>query len=230
MLPVMTLNILIVEDDSSFKRILEVRLKSFLKDPNFTHCPTLQDARKLFSSGEVHFDLVVLDQNLPDGKGLALLQEGLFRNTAVLAVSSDDDPQMPGQNVLAGAAYFLGKAHVSEPLFKPLVQGIIDRNRLQKELNDARVQGAVIETVKTLVSTLQHEINNPLGAVLGGAFLMKSLPAATPEQKEAAELVETSGKRIKHVMDQLLDAITLEPVSKANHKVFHIPGDEPWEG
>ena len=87
----------------------------------------------------------------------------------------------------------------------------------------------VLDTVKTLVGTLRHEINNPLGAVLGAAYLLRHSENATQDQKEAADLVESSGKRIKYVLDQLCKAIAVDAVNKANHKVFHIPGDEPWE-
>ena len=226
----MSCNVLIIEDDSSFRKLLEVKLKSFLEEPSFTHFSRISEAREFLQKGNApHFSLVVLDQNLPDGKGISLLQEGLLAGLTVLAMSSDDDPQMPGANISAGAAYFLGKSRISEPLFKPLVLGIIDRNRLQTELSDAKLQLAIMDTVKTLVSTLKHEINNPLGAVLGAAYLLKSVPNSSKKEVELAELVESSGARIKAVMDQLSEAVSVKPVMKANHKVFHIPGDKPWE-
>lgn len=109
----------------------------------------------------------------------------------------------------------------------------MERNRLMKELLSSRVNNAVIDSIKTHVGTLRHEVNNPLGAVLGAAYLLRMSEQATPEQKEAAELVERSGKRIKHVLDEICKAIELETplqaVNKANQRVFHIPGDKPWE-
>jgi len=224
----MALQVLIIDDDLSFKRLLELRLKSFIPDLAVTHFSNLTDARNFLSSRDVVFDLVILDEHLPDGRGVELLNEGRFGDIAVLSVSSDDDPAIPGASMQAGAAYFLGKVHVSEPLFKPLVRGIIDRNQIQRELTRARMNAVVMDTVKTLVATLRHEINNPLGAVLGATYLIRHAPAGSAEQKEAADLVDSSGKRIKHVLDQLCAAIEMEPVTKADQKVFHIPGDKPW--
>lgn len=226
----MTTRILIIDDDISFKRLLELRLKSFMPDMQVTTFDALEPARQ-FLSGELieQFDLVILDEHLPDGRGLELLKEGWFRNLAVLSVSSDTAPEIPGAALGAGATYFLSKTNISQPLFEPLVRGVIDRNRLQQELSKARVDSAVIDTVKTLVSTLKHEINNPLGAVLGAAYLLRNNPNCTPDQKHAAELVESSGQRIKYVLEQLVKAISVEPVNKANTTVFHIPGDEPWD-
>lgn len=223
-------NILIIDDDRSFVKLLELRLKSFMPGMIATSFETLGQAREfLDKEPQISFDLVILDEHLPDGRGIELLQEGRFQNLAVFSISSDTAPHIPGALMQAGAAYFLTKTSVSEPLFRPLVMGLIDRNKLQRELNEAQIKAAILETVRTLVGTLRHEINNPLGAVLGAAYLLRSQKAAAEEQMRAVELVESSGQRIKHVLEQLSETVELTPVTKASQKVFHIPGDKPWD-
>lgn len=227
------MRVLIIDDDAAFKKIVERRLRSFLEGLDLTHYPSLQEARTalapLRQSQSMAFDLVILDQHLPDGRGTDLLNEGWFEDLAVLSISSDPSPEIPGKSIKSGATYFLPKPSVSEPLFQHLVCGLIDRNRLQREVAAARREREAAETVRTLVATLQHEINNPLGAVLGAAYLLQLTADASSDQKRAAELVESSGRRIKHVLDQLCDTLALAPVSKAKHQVFHIPGDKPWD-
>jgi len=226
----MTLSILIIDDDLSFKKLLERRIRSFFPDMQVTTFETLTRAREFLKETDAKtFDLIILDEHLPDGRGMDLLKEKWFEDLAVLSVSSDDAPEIPGALLVAGATYFLSKNSISQPLFEPLIRGIIDRNLLQRKLTKARLDTAIMDTVKTLISTLKHEINNPLGAVLGAAYLLRNNPAADANQKQAAELVESSGQRIKHVLEQLSHAISVEPVEKANQKVFHIPGDAPWE-
>lgn len=222
-------NVLIIDDDQSFRKILGLRLRSIVEGAVLHEVATLQAARDYLRDNKIIFDLVVLDQHLPDGVGVDILNEGVLRDLAVLAVSSDTASEMAGNTVSAGATFFLNKMQISEQLFKPLVLGIIERNRLQRELQQTKVDLAVTDTIKTLVSTLRHEINNPLGAVLGAAYILRTGKDVSSEQKEAAELVEASGKRIKHVLDQLCKAISIEPVQKAHEKVFHIPGDKPWK-
>ena len=225
-----TLNILMIDDDQDFKKLLEKRLRSFFTITNLTTFDNLTSARDFLKENpNSKFDLVILDEHLPDGRGVELLKEGWFEDLAVLSVSSDTAPEIPGAALKAGATYFLNKASTSQGLFEPLVRGIIDRNRLQHQLTAARLDSAIIDTVKTLVTTLKHEINNPLGAVLGAAFILRNNPTANEDQKQAAELVESSGQRIKYVLEQLSKAIEIESVSKAHQKVFHIPGDKPWE-
>ncbi len=221
---------LIIDDDGAFKMLLERRLKSFVPDLSVTYFNRLALAREYLSQNtDAAFDIVFLDEHLPDGRGADFLSEGLFKDLAVLSVSSDTAPEIPGKTLSAGAAYFLSKTSVSEPLFRPLVEGIIDRNKIQRELSKLKMDSLVVDTVRTLVGTLRHEINNPLGAVLGAAYLLRNNAAASADQKEAAQLVESSGQRIKHVLDELCKAIQVESVTKANQKVFHIPGDKPWD-
>jgi len=224
------LQILIIEDDESFLQLLKLRLKSFMPEMEITNFDNLTDAKKFLAGDQkTNFDLVILDEHLPDGRGTEILGEGWFKDLAVLMLSSDTAPEIPGASLQAGAMYFLQKIQVKEPLFQPLVKGIIDRNKLQQELNEARTKTIISATVRTLVATLRHEINNPLGAVLGGAHLVQSGEQTTPEQIEAAKLIETSGKRIKYVLDELCAAVEVEEVTKASQKVFHVPGDKPWE-
>lgn len=230
----MSLHVLIIDDDADFRRILSLRLRSFLPDLTLLERDSIEEARRFLNQEErPSLDLVIMDQHLPDGKGTDLLKEGWFENDAVLSVSSDSAPEIPGESMTAGAAFFLTKRDVSQPLFEPLARGLIERNKIQRELTKAAVNRQVIEMVRTHIGTLRHEINNPLGAVLGAAYLLRNSDAATPDQQQAAELVEKSGKRIKNVLDQICTAMEseqpLEPVMKAHHKVFHIPGDKPWE-
>ncbi len=230
----MSLNVLIIDDDESFRKIVSMKLRSLFDELKITEYQDLATVRTAFTEQiGLSYDLVILDQHLPDGKGTDLLQEEWFEDIAVLSVSSDEAPEIPGESLKAGATYFLSKKNVTDPLFDPLVHGIIDRNRLQKKLKAAHVNRKVIEMVRSHIGTLRHEINNPLGAVLGAAFLIRSNEQSSSEQIQAAELVEKSGKRIKHVLDKICEAMELgtelEAVDKADQRVFHIPGDEPWE-
>jgi CheY-like chemotaxis protein len=226
----MVTNILLIDDDHDFRRLMTLRVRSFLPEAVVTHASSLSEARmRLKIHPVVEPDLVILDHHLPDGNGLDILGEPVLDGLAVLAVSSDDDPQIPGESLKAGAMYFLAKSRVSEPLFKPLLLGIVDRNRTLKELRKLQKQETVMETVRTLIGTLRHEINNPLGAVLGAAYILKGSPGASPDTIEAVRLVEESGRRIKHVLDELSKAVSLDEVVKAKHRVFHIPGDKPWD-
>ena len=225
----MALKILIIEDDLDFRSILELRLRSWSPTLYITFAGTIAEGRKILDKSQQLFPLVILDQNLPDGMGRELLTHPALEHSSVLAVSSDDSPLLPGLAIRAGAHHFLSKRQVGEPLFIPLIEALIERGRLDQELLEKKLADSKIETIGRLLSTLRHEINNPLGAVLGGAYLMRSGGELGPEQEKALKIIEASSNRIKHVMKQLVDAIELEEVTKAQEKVFQIPGDPKWD-
>lgn len=221
--------VLIVEDDPFFRKVLEIRLKSWEHDIELVYSETLGRARELLDDQNETFSFVILDQRLPDGNGADLFSHPRLSELAVLAVSADESPTLPGEAMKAGAQHFLGKKQVTEALFIPLLKALVERKSVEKELMIARLRESKMNAIKVLVGTLRHEINNPLGAVMGGAYLIRSGGKLDKEQSQALKLVEESGTRIKHVLNQLCEAAELEEVIKASEPVYHIPGDTPWE-
>lgn len=224
----MGLEVLIVDDDEAFASVVEIRLKGWQSDIAITKADTVASARAVLESHRVPFDLIVLDQHLPDGLGIELATHPRYAESTILAVSADDSPELPARSVRAGAQHFLGKRQVTTPLFIPLVEALLDRRRLERKLRDVEVKEKKMQAVKVLLATLKHEINNPLGAVLGAAYLLREDGDLATTREEAVKLIQTSGTRIKHVLEQLCQAIELEEVSKAHERVFQIPGDAPW--
>lgn len=225
----MPFHALVVEDDTKFQKVVELRLKGWRSDIQLKFADTLAAARTYLDDKSINYSLVVLDQHLPDGLGASLFSHPRLTDAAVLAVSADDAPELPGSALRAGAQHFLAKRQVSEPLFIPLVEALIERKRLEGELLVTKLKQSRLDTIRVLLGTLRHEINNPLGAVLGGVFLLKTSGKLEGEQSEAIRLIEGSGNRIKHVMKQLCETAELEEVTKGREQLFQVPGDPSWE-
>lgn len=225
----MATSALIVDDDLNFQKVVELRLRAWREDIQIRFADSLASARSYLNDKALSFTLVVLDQHLPDGLGASLFDHPRLQEAAVLAVSADAAPELPASALLAGAQHFLSKRQVSEPLFLPLVEALIERKRLEAELLRAKLKQSRLETIKVLLGTLRHEINNPLGAVLGGVYLLKLKDNLEKEQADAIRLIEGSGNRIKHVIQQLCETVELEEVTKGQEQVFHVPGDPAWE-
>jgi len=232
-------NILLIDDDSTFRKMLELRLRAIIASApdsqiHFQHAETLAEAAAIAALKS--WDLVVLDQHLPDGLGLEFLSTSPFLSlsatqsvtTNVLILSSDAAPEIAGNSLKAGAAFFLSKQQVSEPLFRPLVLGLMERGRLSREILAFQKREIETEVVRKLVSTLKHEINNPLGVVLGAAFLVQQAGELNEQQKKAAEMISASGQRIREVVAKLAEATSLEQTVKSGVVVFQVPGDPKW--
>lgn len=79
-------NILLVEDDDALSEGIALALRA---QGTVRRCPTLAKARETL--GRAGFDLMILDINLPDGSGLALLRERPAGDrTPVLVLTAND--------------------------------------------------------------------------------------------------------------------------------------------
>ena len=223
------LSVLIIEDDVNFQKVVELRLKNWQPNIQLKFADTLAAARNYLEDKNLTFSLAILDQHLPDGLGSTLATHPTMQTMTVLAVSADEAPELPARAMLAGAGHFLNKRQVSEPLFIPLIEALLERKQLEAELLKTKLKQSRLDTIKVLLNTLRHEINNPLGAVMGGAFLLRTKGNLETEQSEAIRLIEASGNRIKHVLNQLCQTAEIEQVTKGQEQVFQVPGDPSWE-
>ncbi len=219
---------LVVEDDINFQKVVEMRLRAWRDDLQIRFADNLAAARTFLDDRSTVYQLVVLDQHLPDGLGASLFDHPSLDSAAVLAVSADDAPELPARAVRAGAQHFLAKRQVSEPLFIPLVDALVQRKQLESELLKVKLRQGRLDTIRLLLATLRHEINNPLGAVMGGVYLLKTGNKLESEQSDALRLIEASGNRIKHVLSQLCETAEIEEVTKGQEQVFQVPGDPSW--
>lgn len=102
--------------------------------------------KDLLEKTDIQFTLAVLDQHLPDGRGLELIDHPKLNTAAILAVSSDNTPELPGNTVKAGAQHFLSKRQVSEPLF-PTTNRPSWRKKIE-ELVQARIKNSRYQSIQ----------------------------------------------------------------------------------
>ena len=103
----MTAQILIVEDDGSLNQTLQLHFEEQGHQPSGV--TTLRDARRSLSR---HWpDLVLLDQHLPDGLGLQMLEEILSQqdDTAVVMMTGVHDLDLAIRAIKTGAFDFIYK-------------------------------------------------------------------------------------------------------------------------
>lgn len=97
--------VLVVEDEAFLARKLERDLRS--KGLTVVVTSELASARKQLQGDA--FDFALLDVNLPDGRGLDLLAEGLHGNAAVILMTSEGRLEVAIEALRLGAVDFLPK-------------------------------------------------------------------------------------------------------------------------
>ena len=113
------LSVLIVEDDQLQRKALQDLLRK--RGHTVTALETLAELRKVLAKQT--FDLVLLDQSLPDGDGLGFLEEakaanGILANTDVVIVTGHTDVARAVRAIKVGAYDYLTKPYEEEYLAK----------------------------------------------------------------------------------------------------------------
>ena len=100
------LSILVLEDEALLRRQIAAQLERLGAD--VTGAGTLDAARKFIA--DLPFDFALLDVNLPDGQGTALLKEKVFsQNTGVVVMTADGGVSGAVEAMRLGALDYLVK-------------------------------------------------------------------------------------------------------------------------
>jgi DNA-binding NtrC family response regulator len=127
------LSILIVEDEPLLRRQIAAELERLGADA--TGATSVDTARRFL--GDLSFDFVLLDVNLPDGKGTDLLKEKAFSpNTAVIVMTAHGGVGGAVESMRLGAVDYLVKPFDSAEL--PLVIARAHRVRQSARLEEHR--------------------------------------------------------------------------------------------
>ncbi len=165
------------------------------------------DAWHLFE--EWHPDLVILDVEMPDVSGLELcrrIREVHDRpEVFVLFLTGRDHPESLERVLDAGGDEFIVKPTTPEDLRARL---IVARKRISQEAARRRAEAELSEArwlagIGEAMLALQHEINNPLSALLGNAELMIMQLEERGERNELIDVIHEQALRIADVVRSL---------------------------
>ena len=154
-------------------------------------------------------DLVVLDVDLPVVDGLELCHRirelDDKREVFVLFLTGRDRPEILERVLDAGGDEFIAKPMTPEDLRARLavarrrISQDTARRRTEDELSSARWLSGIGEATLAL----QHEINNPLSALLGNAELMIMELEDKGERNELLDVIHEQALRIADVVRRL---------------------------
>ena len=155
------------------------------------------------------FPLVVLDINMPELDGLEVCRRirthESGRDTFVLVVTARDGREDLASVLNAGADDYLTKPTSPENLRARLAiaEQRIAQNHARRAAEDELARSRWLAGIGETTIALEHEINNPLSALLGHAELLMMESNLSDDQMEQLRIIQEQAARIAQVVRRL---------------------------
>jgi len=199
------LRVLVAEDSRITRRLLEVALQE--RGHEVIQAGDGEAAWTEFERAQPQ--LVVLDWQMPLADGLEVCRRirasELSRHTFVLMVTARDAAADLAAAMDAGADDYLMKpvdaAHFRARI--TIAERRIEQNAARWAAEEQLARARWLAGIGETSLALQHEINNPLTALLGTAELAATSDAAPPELRAELATIREQGRRIAAVVKRL---------------------------
>ncbi len=197
-------HILFVDDDTEAIKFVDVVLKK-VEDFRFhiTACDSGEMAlQKLDENKET--DLVIMDYFLPGMNGLDTVR-GIFErnhNLPVIFLTVNRDMNLAIEAMKLGVADYILKEDLNNAFFVQTILGVLEKQRLKKELSELEIRKRRLEAIQELVLGITAEISGPLDAMKN---ILSRLVAKDTQERNAKylKLMKDNVERIEQKMEKL---------------------------
>jgi two-component system, cell cycle sensor histidine kinase and response regulator CckA len=175
----MQFRVLLVEDNPGDARLLQMMLSTATESQFIVEtAETLQEGLAALRRNK--FDLILLDLNLPDSRGIQTVRTVLCEcpDCPILVLTGGDDDQLAAQSVSEGAQDYLTKGNLLNGTLTRALRHAIERHRIRKKLQDSEELFKLIsENACDLIS-----VTKPNGIRIYASPSYKRLLGYDPEQ------------------------------------------------
>ena len=212
------MRLLLVEDNPTDALLVEVALEEMASvAPEFFHVETLAEAANAIReaiAGDKPFEIVLIDLNLPDGRGLENFErlQPLAPATPMIVLTGLADKEVALQAIARGAADYLVKGDAPAALLERSILYAIERKKNENarlELVTANASRAEAEDANRakdeFLATISHELRTPLNAIMGWASLLKGDGLDEATKIQAIEIIERNARVQAQLIEDLLD-------------------------
>ena len=223
-------SILIVDDDRSVRRALEITLGR--SDQFQSDITTVGDGdAALAELKRKKFDLVLSDYQMPGMNGVTLLSEikNSYPEMIRILITGHSSPNVEKGAIDHAEIHFYLKKPWDDIELNAIMHYAIERNRLEEKLRRYTrnleeevqlrlkevIQAEKLASIGQLVAGIAHEINSPLTVISLYAQMLSSL-VSKEKPKQYVEVIKTHVDAVSKIVSGLLDfsrTSKMEPVN-----------------
>ncbi len=202
--------ILVVDDDKP----MLMMIKETLQGCNLLIATAESGKAALAKAKTNQFDLILLDIHLPDMDGYKVceslkLHPATFE-TPVIFLTVNRDIESLSRGFDAGAVDYITKPFHPQELKKRIELHINERN-YNKFLKDRSQQNEKKrQDIALFISTLGHELRNPLNSILGFSEILKKKEITEKERITYAGYINRSGNLLHKLLNDIIDISKIE--------------------
>lgn len=153
-------NILIVDDDTQDRRLVKVILAKSSMPGRFKvdEAGTLTEATELIGNGT--YDIILLDLNLPDSRGIDTVKntKNVNSEVSIVVLTGLDDEDMGLQAIRSGADDYLVKGRSLEHLLVRTIRYSLERKRVRQRLTETENRfRSVVQTAGSAIFVLSSD-------------------------------------------------------------------------
>lgn len=201
------LSILVIEDDLDDRELVRRAIRRSGLDCELHEAAAFGSA--LDDHASRHFDFVLIDNGLPDGDGIDLIEkvQGVWKTAGVALVTGLGSEDLAAGAIKNGAVDYIPKRKINHDLLARVIENGVRVARLQSKIRSQT------EALQNFAQVLAHDLRSPLHAV---RILAESMVDGTAGGDEAD--IRQMAEMMMRYSDRLTRLIaSLEQYHKLNH-------------
>lgn len=192
--------ILIVDDKTANRKLLKAIFAKDKKDYEVIEAESGKDALKAVKADPP--DIILLDVMMPDMDGFQvctkLKEDEKYNAIPVLFITAMGEIEDKVKGFEAG-----GADYITKPLDAAEVKARVNAHLRIKEAEAERIQSRQMETVKNMIVTYNHEMNQPLTAIQGYADMLADDVDKDDENYEVFKTIKEQTARVVKILDKI---------------------------